>query len=182
MKTALGLVAVATFLFAPSLSATQSAAQSDSPAALLAIQESAGEMSPEVQLYIGRGDELSNRLRYDAAAREYTRAADVARREGHLPSGTTWKLANAHYYGGNMIAAAAALDRLTDEAALVGDLEVEALSIYYSAWLDGKTGHKAEMTARVERLKGLLGSRYMPVALRDRLSEWIKTSKDVAVR
>ena len=182
MKTALNFVAVATLLVASSLSATQSSAQSDNPAVLPGIQASVGELSPDVQLYMGRGDELSGHLRYDAAAREYARAADVARREGHLPSGTRWKLANAHYYNGNLAGAAAALDQLADEAGLVGDLEVEALSIYYAAWLDGKTGRKTEMAARVARLEGLLRSRYMPVALRDRLSDWLKTSREVAVK
>ena len=180
MKTATYLLAVATFLVAPSLSATQSSAQSDDPGILFAIQASAGELSPEVQQYIGRGDELTGRLRYDAAAREYARAADIARREGHLASGTTWRLASAHYYNGNLVGAAAALDQLTAEAALVGDLEVEALSIYYAAWLDGKAGRGSEMAARVARLEGLLGSQYMPVALRDRLSGWLKTSREVA--
>jgi hypothetical protein len=171
MKTATYLRAVATFLAAPSLSATQSS---------FGIQASAGELSAEVQSYIGRGDELSGHLRYDAAAREYTRAADVARREGHLASGATWKLAMAHYNNGDLVGAAAALDQLTTEAALVGDLEVEALSIYYAAWLDGKAGRGAEMAARVARLERLLGSQYMPVALRDQLTGWLKISREVA--
>src|SRR5439155_1286759 len=54
MKTATYLLAVATFLVAPSLSATQSAI-------VIGIQPSAGELSPEVQLYVGRGDDLSGR-------------------------------------------------------------------------------------------------------------------------
>ena len=72
------------------------------------------------------------------------------------------------------------LDKLANEAALVGDLEVEALSIYYAAWLDGKAGRGPEMAARVARLEGLLRSQYIPVALRDRLSSWLKTSREVA--
>jgi hypothetical protein len=179
MKTATYLLAVATFLVAPSLSATHSRVQSDGPAIVSGIQASAGELSPEVQLYVGRGDELTGRLRYGAAAREYARAADIARREGHLPSGTTWKLATAHYYNGNLVGAAAALDQLTDEAALVGDLDVEALSIYYAAWLNGKAGRGPEMAARVARLEGLLRSQYIPVALRDRLSGWLRSSREV---
>src|SRR2546428_7764194 len=135
MKSALSLVAVATLLIAPNLSAVQAAAPE--PIVLPSIQGSDGELSSEVQLYIGRGDELSSHLRYDAAAREYARAADVARREGHLPSGTSWKLANAHYFNGNLVGGAAALDQLANEAALLGDLEAEALAIYYAAWLDG---------------------------------------------
>ena len=172
MKTATYLLAVATFLVAPSLSATQSI--------VAGIQASEGEISPAVQLYVGLGDELASRLRYDAAAREYARAADVARREGHLPSLTSWKVANTHYYAANLVGAAAALDKLSDEAALVGDLEVEALAIYYAAWIDGKAGRRAEAAARVARLEALLRSRYMPVAVRDRLTSWVKSSRDVA--
>src|SRR2546427_11491374 len=175
MKTATYLLAVATFLVAPSLPATQSAIVSG-------IQASADELSPEVQWFVGRGDELADRLRYDAAAREYARAAEIARRDGHLASGTSWKLATAHYYNGNLVGAAAALDQLTNEAALVGDLEVEALSIYYAAWLDGKAGRKIETAARVARLEGLLRSRYMPVAMRDRLTDLLRTSKEVALK
>lgn len=174
MKTALSLLAVATILAAPSLSATQSIASS--------IQESAGELSPEVQRYVARGDEAISRLSYDVAAREYRRAAGAARHQGHLPSSTTWKLASALYHHGDLLGAAAALDQLTNEAALVGDLEVQALALYYAAWLGGKAGLKAETAARVARLEGLLSSRYMPVAIRDRLNGWLKTSREVAVR
>src|SRR6267143_145947 len=111
MKTALGLLGFATLRLGPTHSSAPASAQSDNPAVLPGLQASAGELSPEVQLYIGRGDELSNHLRYNAAAREYARSADMARREGHLASGTSWKLANAHYYNGNLVGAAAALDQ-----------------------------------------------------------------------
>jgi len=181
MKTALSLLAGATILVAPSLSATQSNAQFVSPAVHSGIQESAGELSADVQVYLGRGDESSGRLNYGAAGRDYRRAADVARREGHLSSATSWRLATALYNDGDLIGAALALDGLANEAALVGDLEVEALSIYYSAWLNGKAGRKVETAVRVARLEGLLGSRYMPVGIRDRVGDWLKTSREVAV-
>lgn len=180
MKTALSLVAVATLLIAPNLPALQSAAPV--PTVLPSIQGSDGELSSGVQLHIDRGDELISHLRFDAAVRQYTRAADVARREGHLPSWTSWKVANAQYYDGNLVGAAAAMDQLANEAALVGDLEVEALAIYYAAWLDGKAGRKIETAARVARLEGLLRSRYMPVAMRDRLTDLLRTSKEVALK
>ena len=179
MKTA-RLVAVATLLIAPNLSALQSA--TPVPIVLPSIQGSDGELSSEVQLYIDRGDDLSSHLRFDAAARQYGQAANVARREGHLPSGTSWKMANAQYFDGNLVGAAATLDKIANEAALVGDLEVEALAIYYAAWLDGKAGHKIETAARVARLEGLLQSRYMPVAIRDLLSGLLKSSREVAIQ
>jgi ATP/maltotriose-dependent transcriptional regulator MalT len=138
-------------------------------------------MSPSVQLYVGRGDVLRSELRFADAAREYRHAADVARREGHLASGTTWMLANAYYNNGNLIDAAESLDQLASEAAQVGDLVVQALAIFNAAWLNGKAGRKAETTARVARLESLLQSQYMPVAIRDHLSSWLKTSKELAV-
>ncbi len=178
MKTALSLVAVATLLIAPNLSASQSAAPE--PTVLPGIQGSAGELSSAVQLYIDRGDELSTHLRFGAAARQYAQAADIARGEGHLPSWTSWKMANAQYNAGNLVGAAAGMDQLATDAALVGDLEVEALAIYYAAWLDGKAGRKVETAARVVRLEGLLRSRYMPVSIRARLSGLLKSSREVA--
>ena len=182
MKTARHFLAVAAFLIAPNLSATtQAGAEPGNSVSPSGIQYSDAELSPEVQLYVGRADELTSRLRYDDAAREYARAADVARREGHLPSGTSWQVATAYYNGGNFVSAAATLSQLANEAARVGDLEVEALALYYSAWLDAKAGRRNEMAASITRLEGLLRSRYMPVAIRDRLGEWLRTSRDVAV-
>jgi len=180
MKTALGFVAVATLLIASKLPALQAAVPV--PTVVPSIQGSDGELSSGVQLYLDRGDELLSHRRFDAAIRDYARAADVARHEGHLPSGTSWKIANAQYFGGNLIGAAFAMDQLANEAALVGDLEVEALAIYYAAWLDGKAGLKIETAARVMRLEGLLRSRYMPVAMRDRLSDLLRSSKAIAFK
>lgn len=182
MKTALGLLAVATLLVAPNLSATQSSTASDDPAAIPGIRASDSELSPEVHLAISRGDEFSSRLRYDDAVREYARAAGIARREGHLPSLASWKEASAQFYDGNLVGGAAVLDQLADEAARVGDLEVEALAFYYAAWLDGKAGHKVEAAARVARVEALLRSRYMPVVIRDRLSGWLRSLREVAVK
>ena len=181
MKTALKFLAVAAVFLAPRPSAAQSVATPESPAGPIAIQASDGELSSEVRLLVVGGDGMSNRLRFDAAAQEYRRAADVARREGHLASGTTWKAATAYFYDGNLAAAAGVLDQLANEAALVGDLQVEALSIYYSAWLNGKAGRKTQSAARAERLEGLLRSRYMPVAVRDALNSWLANAKAVAV-
>jgi len=180
MKTVLTLLAVATILATPNLSASQTSSEPANPVIRAGIPESDGELSPQVQQHISRGDDLSTHLRFDAAVREYRKAADVARREGHLPSGTSWKMANAAYYNGNLLDAAAVLDQLADEAARFGDLAVEALALYNSAWLNGKAGRKTETAARVGRLEDLLRSQYMPVAIRERLNSWLKTSKELA--
>src|SRR5438874_13722069 len=111
MKTAVTLLAVATIFLAPGLSAAQSVAIVVNSPANIGIVESDGEVSPVVQLYVGRGDELSSRLRFDAAAREYSRAADVARREGHLPSAASRRVASGRYFHGNFLGAALAVDQ-----------------------------------------------------------------------
>ncbi len=180
MKTALSLLAVATVLIAPNLSASQTGAEPGSPAVRAGIRESDSELTPDVQLHVSRGDLLRSQLRFVDAAVEYRRAVEIARHEGHLPSGTTWMLANAYFNAGNLTAAAAALDQLATEASRVGDLAVEALAVFNSAWLNGKAGRKTETASRVARLEGLLRSPYMPLAIRDHLSSWLKTSKELA--
>lgn len=179
-KTALTLLAVAAILATPNLSALQSGAAPDNPAVRAGIPESANELTPDVLLHVSKGDMLRSQLRYSDAATAYRRAADIARREGHLASGTTWMLANAYYNAGNLIDAAEVLDQLSTEAAKVGELPVQALAMFNSAWLYGKAGRKAETATRVARLEGLLRSPYMPVAIRDHLSSWLKNSRELA--
>jgi len=180
MKTALALLAVATAVVAPNSYSAQSGSEPIAAVVRYSIQESEGEVSSAVQLLLDKGDALSSQLRFTAAAREYQKAAVIARREGHLPSWTTWKLANAHFNDDNLPAAAMALDRLADEAALVGDLPTEALALYNSAWLYSKAGRGTETATRVTRLKGLLRSRYMPIAIRDDLLGRIEAPSEVA--
>lgn len=179
-KTALTLLAVTAILATSNLSALQSAAEPESPVVRAGIPESVNELTPDVRLYVSKGDMLRSQLRFSDAAREYRRAADIARRAGHLASGTTWMLANAYYNAGNLIDAAEVLDQLTTEASQVGELSVQALAMFNSAWLYGKAGRKTETATRVARLEGLLRSPYMPVAIRDQLSSWLKTSKELA--
>ena len=180
MKTALTLLAVATAVVVPNSYSAQSGAESVAAVVRSSIQESEGELSSAVRLRIEKGDALSSQLRFTAAAREYQKAADIARSEGHLPSWTSWKLANAHFNDDNLMAAAAALDRLAEEASLVGELPTEALAIYNSAWLYSKAGRRTETATRVTRLKGLLRSRYMPIVIRDDLLDRIQAPSDVA--
>ena len=80
----------------------------------------------------------------------------------------------------NLLGAATALDQLANEAALVGDLPVEALAIFNSAWLYSKAGRNRAAVTRVARLKGLLRSRYMPVAIRDQLMGRLNPPSEVA--
>jgi hypothetical protein len=181
MKTALTVLALATVLVPSQLRAIASPTAPEKSAISTAIPASLGELTPEVQAFVTRGDVLCSTLRFKAAAREYSRAVELARRQGHLASGTTWRLANAHYNDRNFVAAAAALDQLATDASQVGDLGVEALALYNSAWLNGKAGRKLETVARVARLQGLLRSPYMPVAIRDHVSGLLSSWTDVVL-
>lgn len=180
MKTALTLLAVATTVLAPNSFASQAGPNPEPASVRSGIQESEGELSAEVRRFLDKGDQLSSRLNFAAAAREYRHAVQIARREGHLPSWTTWKLANAYYNDDNLLGAATALDQLADEAALVGDLPVQALALFNSAWLHSKAGRNGAAVERVARLKGLLRSRYMPVATRDQLLGRLDTPSEIA--
>jgi len=180
MKTALTLLIVASAVIAPASFASQSGTDPAQAVARSGIHESEGELSTDVMLHLDRGDQLSSRLNFASAAREYRQAADIARREGHLPSWTTWKLANAYFNDNNLLGAATALDQLADEAALLGDLPVEALALFNSAWLNSKAGRNSAAVARVARLKGLLRSRYMPIAIRDQLMGRLNAPSEIA--
>ena len=69
---------------------------------------------------------------------------------------------------------------LVAEAALDGDPPVEALARLNSAWLNSKAGRTSAGVARVARLKGLLRSRYMPIAIRDQLNGRLSPPSEIA--
>src|SRR5207249_8988577 len=49
-----------------------------------------------------------------------------------------WRLANTWFHDGQLNRAARVLDQLADEAARAGDLPVQALALYYAAWVNGQ--------------------------------------------
>lgn len=138
------------------------------------------EMSVNVLREVRRGDALRAGLRFAEAQQAYALAVEAARREGHLPSRSMWLLANAYYNDGNTVRAAAVMDQLTNEAARVGDLPVQALALFNAAWLNGQAGRARETTSRITRLERLLRSPYMPIAVRDHLSGRLKPPSDLA--
>jgi hypothetical protein len=144
------------------------------------VPASDSELTPEVRALVTRGDAFTGARRYAAAEREYRHAAAIARQQGHLPSFTLWHLACAFYYEGELQRAAAVLDQLTTEAEQSGDLAVEALALYNSAWLNGRSGSGTQAATRVEHVRTLLRSRYMPTALRDMLTARLAEPIEVA--
>ncbi|HEU5261524.1 MAG TPA: hypothetical protein VFU41_08905 [Gemmatimonadales bacterium] len=146
------------------------------------IDSSPGELSPEVRSFVRHGDALITMQRYAAGEREYRHAIATARRQRHLSSLTSWRLASAHYYEGRPDEAARVLDELAKEAGGFGDLAIEARALFSAAWLHGEAGQSAEAKARIARLEKLLRSPYMPVAVRDHLVERLAMPTVVTLR
>jgi hypothetical protein len=144
------------------------------------VPASDSELTPEVRALVTRGDGFTGARRYTAAEREYRHAAAIARQQGHLPSYTLWHLACALYYKGELQRAATVLDQLTTEAEQSGDLAVEVLALFNSAWLNGRSGSGTQAATRVERVRSLLQSPYMPSALRDQLTARLAEPIEVA--
>jgi ATP/maltotriose-dependent transcriptional regulator MalT len=134
-----------------------------------------------VRAIVARADVLTGARRYAEAEQQYRRAAEIVRRQGHLPSFTLWHLACALYYEGNPQGAAAVLDQLTAEARHSGDLAVEVLAMFNSAWLNGQAGNGRVAASRLESVRQLLRSPYMPASIRDQLSGRIGEPSAVAV-
>jgi Flp pilus assembly protein TadD len=113
---------------------------------------------------------LTGLQRFPEAQREYRQAALIARQQGHLPSFTLWHLAGSYYYQGDPRRAADVMKQLADEAATSGDLAVEALALFNSAWLNGQGGRGEVAATQIADLRKLLGSPYMPIALKEHLT------------
>lgn len=145
------------------------------------IPASDSELTPAVQPRVTRGDALTGMRRFTAAVHEYRIAADIVRRQGHLPSFTLWHLASAYYYEGNPQGAAVVLEQLAAEAARCGDLAVQALALFNAAWLNGEGGRGRTAATQIADLSKLLRSPYMPVAVRDHLTARLNPPSAVAV-
>ncbi|HMA43744.1 MAG TPA: hypothetical protein VKO86_07000 [Gemmatimonadales bacterium] len=145
------------------------------------IPASDSELTAAVRPVVARGDALTGMRRFTAAEREYRSAAEIVRREGHLPSFTLWHLASAYYYEGNPQGAAVVLEQLAAEAARCGDLAVQALALFNAAWLNGEGGRGRTAATQIADLSKLLRSPYMPVAVRDHLTARLNPPSAVAV-
>lgn len=146
------------------------------------IDSSTGELSPEVRRHVSRGDALIAKRRYVDGEQEFRQAIWTARRQGHLASFTSWRLASAFYYEGRPADAARALDELAADAAGFGDLGIEAHALFNAAWLYGEGHNGIAASARIAKLKKLLQSPYMPVSVRNPLVERLAAPAVVTVR
>ena len=146
------------------------------------VPASDSELTPEVRSIVARGDALTGARRYAAAEQEYRRAAVIVRKQGHLPSFTLWHLACALYYQGNTRGAAAVLDQLTGDAQRSGDLAVQVLALFNSAWLSGQSGDGRVAATKLDGVRALLHSPYMPLSIRQQLGERLVEPSIVAER
>jgi hypothetical protein len=169
----------------PHLSARESGSATTLPvgfATRSGVPASDGELTPVVWTIVARGDALTGARLYAAAEREYRLAAEIVRQQGHLPSFTLWHLACTLYYEGNPQGAAAVLDELSTEAQRSGDLAVEALAMFNSAWLNGQSGAGRVAATKLEGVRRLLHSPYMPASVRDELNARLREPGVVAVQ
>jgi hypothetical protein len=144
------------------------------------IPASDGELTPAVRARIDRGDGRTGGVTFVEAAEQYQAAAEIARREGHVPSLSMWRLANTFFHDGQLMRSARILDQLADEASRAGDLKTQALAVYYSAWVNGKAGRGREMSERLQQVKKLLDSPYMPINVRTQVGELLGPATNVA--
>lgn len=130
---------------------------------------SEGELTPQVQIYIARGDELVGAGRYGPAFKQYEMAVKTAREQGHLPSLSSWRWANACFFDGEFVKGADVLDELAQEAATFGDIVVQARALVNAAWLYGKAGREAQMLDRIAQVEKIVQSPYLPIEEREYL-------------
>ena len=154
--------------------------QTGSTDQITGIPASEGELSPAVRARIDRGDGKTGTVTFAQAAEQYRAAAEIARQEGHLPSLAMWRLANTWFHDGQLNRAARVLDQLADEAARAGDLPVQVLALYYSAWVNGQAGRGGDMSDRLKQVQTLLRSPYMPVGVRAHVGDLLSAPSSVA--
>lgn len=126
-------------------------------------------LNAEAQSYMERGDEAFGDGRFAAARTHYQRAIDIIRGDGEFPSTALHRIAATYYFEGKHQTAAAQLDALAAEAATYGDIVTQVWAIADAAWILGKQGAKIDMENRLEKLRKLLRSPYLPYQVRSEI-------------
>lgn len=114
------------------------------------------------QSRIDKGNELLGEHQYRAARSEYEAAVELILADGDFPNTAMYSIAASYYYEGKPMTAAGRLDELAAEAALYGDVVTQVWAVADAAWIYGRTAAKIDMDSRVERLRRLLKSPYLP--------------------
>ena len=125
--------------------------------------------NPQAQAFIERGDELLGNSHYSAARRQYETARDIIMLDGDFPNPALYRIAVSYYYEGRSVTAADHLEKLASEASEYGDLVAQAWALADAAWINSRAGMKLTMDGRVDRLRLLLKSPYLPSEVRSEI-------------
>jgi tetratricopeptide (TPR) repeat protein len=134
------------------------------------VPSSGAHVSLQVQEYLDKGDALAAEGRYGAARREYRAAAELLRAEGRLPSKPLRRIANTYYYQDRYQSAGRILEQLAKEAAACGERKCQVWAVADAAWVAGIAGDKIDMERRLARLERLLTSPYLPLVVREEVT------------
>jgi tetratricopeptide (TPR) repeat protein len=112
---------------------------------------------------------IENRRR--EAGRELERAVQARQDAGQYAGEELWQLAAYQFQEGRIRGAVRTLDRMANEAQRVGDLDRQARALTEAVTLHAQLGNREIAAARLDRVRALLGSPYLPVATADHVRE-----------
>ncbi len=123
-------------------------------------------LNPEAQAHLQMGDEALGNGKYGQARSHYEMAIEIIENSGGFPATPMYRIAASYYFEGKYKTATHELDQLATEASSYGDLVTEVWALADAAWIFGKRGAKIDMASRVDRLRRLLTSPYLPYEVR----------------
>lgn len=164
LSTLFATVTLLTIAATPELQAVQSVDDT-------AVKAPATELDIKIQKLMEKGDALGAEGKWGTARRYYKLAADLERKQGHLPSAAMRRIANSYYYQDRFQSAGKILEQLAKESAAFGELRCEAWALADAAWIAWIAGDKIDMERRLVRLDRLLMSPYLPDDVRDEVVE-----------
>jgi tetratricopeptide (TPR) repeat protein len=114
--------------------------------------------------HLARARDLMLEERWREAGRELERAVRARQAAGQYPGEELWQLAAYQYQDGKLRRAARTLDTLATEARRNGDLHRHATALMEAAILYYELREHDVAATRVDRLRPLLHSPYLPTA------------------
>lgn len=168
MRFAIRLTSMLALALALGVGASVDATTTPPPRPFRAL--STANMSSEAQSHIEMGDELISQRKYGKARKEYKKAIEVVRSEGEFPSAALYRVAAAYYFEGRYKGAARQLDKIAEEASDNGDIVTHAWALADAAWVLGQAGARIDVDRRLEKLRKLLRSPYLPDEVREEVT------------
>ena len=175
MKPAVHLALFTLLGVAPALASQQSSPEGAvSYASLVSTTTSVRTADPVViRSRMEQGNELLASGRFEAAAREFTAAAQMHREQRTSAAEALWKLAETHHYRGHSLRAAALFDQAAEEAGKYGDPVLQAQALLEAAIGYHRSGRNDLALVQMNRLDPLLDSPFLPEAVRSAIENRI---------